>query len=166
VAIRSDQAEARRTQDLIEKQLRSHAFDEREIFCIKLALEEALVNAIKHGNQSDPKKLVHIRFQVDSERFHVRIVDEGKGFNPEDVPNPIEPENLERPCGRGLLLMRHYMSEVTYHPPGNGLSMTKLRTAGGAGAQSQAQSHGAHANGSQLNGKQVHARCGPASGPE
>ena len=55
------------------------------------------------------------------------IADEGKGFDPDDVPDPMAPENLERPCGRGLLLMRHYMTEVTYHPPGNRLSMSKVR---------------------------------------
>lgn len=128
VAIRSDPVEARQVQEFIERQLRGHDFDERDIFCIKLALEEALVNAIKHGNQMDPAKKVHIHFRVDRERFHVGIVDEGKGFDPEDVPDPMDPENLERPSGRGLLLMRHYMNEVVYHPPGNRLSMTKLRT--------------------------------------
>ena len=127
VVIPSDPAEARRVQDDIETALKSCQFEEREIFSIRLALEEALVNAIKHGNQMDREKKVHISYHVCSDRFEVRIADEGKGFDPEDVPDPMAPENLERPCGRGLLLMRHYMTEVTYHPPGNRLSMSKVR---------------------------------------
>jgi serine/threonine-protein kinase RsbW len=129
VAIPSDPKEARCVQDLVEQQLRSHHFEDCEIFSIKLALEEALVNAIKHGNQMDPAKKVHIQFNVNRDRFDVRIVDEGGGFDLDEVPDPMAPENLERPCGRGLLLMRHYMTEVTFHAPGNRLTMSKVRNA-------------------------------------
>src|SRR5438105_2867827 len=135
VAITSDPNEARKVQALIEQHLRSNQFEDREIFSIKLALEEALVNAIKHGNQMDRSKKVHIQFHVDRERFEIRIVDEGNGFTLEDVPDPMAPENLERPCGRGLLLMRHYMTEVTFHAPGNGLTMSKVRGLNGHGAK-------------------------------
>jgi len=127
VVIPSDTGEARRVQDDIEAALKACQFEEREIFSIKLALEEALVNAIKHGNQMDRSKKVHISYSVSPDRFEIKIADEGKGFDPEDVPDPMAPENLERPCGRGLLLMRHYMTEVIYHPPGNRLSMSKVR---------------------------------------
>jgi len=127
VAIPSDPGEARTVQDMIERQLRRNQFDDKDIFSIKLALEEALVNAIKHGNQMDRTKKVHVDFRVNRERIDIRIVDEGKGFLPEDVPDPMAPENLERPCGRGLLLMRHYMTEVSFHPPGNRLHMCKVR---------------------------------------
>jgi serine/threonine-protein kinase RsbW len=133
VVIPSDPSEARRVQEDIERALKSHQFEEREIFSIKLALEEALVNAIKHGNQMDRSKKVHIHYRINIERFEIRIADEGKGFDPEDVPDPMDPENLERPCGRGLLLMRSFMSEVTFHPPGNRLSMCKLRGINGNG---------------------------------
>ena len=127
VAIPSDPQEARRVQELIEKHLRKHGFEDREIFCIKLALEEALVNAIKHGNQMDRSKKVHVDFKVNNDRIDISINDEGEGFAMEDVPDPMAPENLERPCGRGLLLMRHYMTEVTFHAPGNRLTMSKVR---------------------------------------
>jgi serine/threonine-protein kinase RsbW len=127
VSIPSDPVEARRVQDAIEALLKSHQFAERDIFCIKLALEEALVNAIKHGNQMDRTKKVTISYQVAADCFAVRIADEGLGFNPSDVPDPVAVENLERPCGRGLLLMRHYMTEVTFQPPGNCVCMTKVR---------------------------------------
>lgn len=127
LVISSDQAEARRVQEIIEAELKSFHYADRDIFGIKLALEEALVNAIKHGNQMDRSKRVFIHYHLTHERFDIGISDEGGGFDPEDVPDPMAVENLERPCGRGLLLMRHYMTEVRFHPPGNHLTMSKLR---------------------------------------
>ncbi|MBI3408433.1 MAG: ATP-binding protein [Planctomycetes bacterium] len=127
VVIASDPLETRRVQDHIEVLLRSNRFEDREIFSIRLALEEALVNAIKHGNQMDRAKKVTINYHVRGDRFDILIKDEGKGFDPEDVPDPMAVENLERPCGRGLLLMKHYMTEVVFHPPGNRLAMSKIR---------------------------------------
>lgn len=128
--IPSDPGEARRVQEDIERALQTHSFDDRDIFSIKLALEEALVNAMKHGNQYDRSKRVFIEVHITHERIDVKIGDEGPGFDPGDVPDPMAVENLERPCGRGLLLIRHYMSEVIYHPPGNRLTMSKYRVNG------------------------------------
>src|SRR5438128_635610 len=65
---------------------------------------------------------------IDPQIYEVfEITDEGPGFDPEDVPDPTAPENLERPCGRGLLLMRHYMTEVAYHDRGRAVRMAKVR---------------------------------------
>jgi serine/threonine-protein kinase RsbW len=127
VTIPSDLAEARRVQTLIEEALQASAYSEHDIFSIKLALEEALVNAIKHGNQMDPDKRVFVTYRVTPFRFDIRITDEGQGFNPDDVPDPTAIENIERPCGRGLLLMRGFMTEVEYHGKGNSVSMAKVR---------------------------------------
>lgn len=127
VSIPSDPAEARRVQQEIERALQENQFTEKDIFGIRLALEEALVNAIKHGNQMDRAKKVHISYQVRREHFEITIADEGPGFNPEDVPDPTAPENLERCCGRGLMLMRHYMTEVAYSCRGNSVRMSKQR---------------------------------------
>jgi len=124
--IPSDLDEARRVQQAIEAVVKT-AFEEHEAFAVKMAVEEALVNAIKHGNQMDPEKSVRVRYALGPERFDVRITDEGPGFNPEDVPDPTLPENLERCCGRGLLLIRKFMTEVNYHGCGNVVTMSKLR---------------------------------------
>ncbi|HMO34640.1 MAG TPA: ATP-binding protein, partial [Gemmatales bacterium] len=70
---------------------------------------------------------LRISFCVDSECFQICIEDEGSGFDPEAVPNPLSLERLEQPCGRGLLMMRHYMSEVSYLEPGNAVMMVKKR---------------------------------------
>jgi serine/threonine-protein kinase RsbW len=125
VVIPSDPAEARSVQDRIELSLAASDASERDIFCIKLALEEALVNAIKHGNQLDLSKSVSISYQVLRLSFEIRITDQGPGFDPDDLPDPTAIENLERPCGRGVMLMRHYMSDVEYYPPGNSLRMRR-----------------------------------------
>lgn len=117
-------------QEAIEQQLKSCQFEDREIFGIRLALEEALVNAIKHGNREDRGKKVHIELSVEHDRIQIAVADEGPGFDPANVADPLAEENLERPSGRGLLLMRHYMSEVTYHPPGNRLTMSMIRANG------------------------------------
>ena len=126
VVIPSDPGEARRVQDQIEAALQSSHCHDHDLFSIKLALEEALVNAIKHGNQYDRNKKVEIAYQVTAERFIIRITDEGDGFDPADVPDPTAVENLERPCGRGLMLMRHYMTEVDYNKSGNSVQMSKI----------------------------------------
>src|SRR5262245_54088904 len=110
VVIPSDPAEARRVQEVVEQLLRAHHASEKDIFGIRLALEEALVNAIKHGNQMDRSKTVKVVSFVQAERFEVHITDEGSGFDPGDVPDPTAVENIERPCGRGLMLMRYYMN--------------------------------------------------------
>ena len=125
--IPSDLNEARQLQELIESQLRQCDYEDKEIFGIRLALEEAIVNAIKHGNQMDQQKKVYVRFRILPERFDIGITDEGAGYQVEEVPDPLADENLERPCGRGLFLMRHYMTEVIVHPPGNRLTMSKIR---------------------------------------
>ena len=125
--IPSDLGEARRVQDEIAEALQACQYTEHESFAIKLALEEALVNAIKHGNQLVYEKRVRGSYRVTVERFDVRIVDEGPGFNPEDVPDPTLPENIEKGCGRGVSLIRGFMTEVKYHAPGNIVTMCKVR---------------------------------------
>lgn len=90
-----------------------------------MALMEAITNAIKHGNQKDQSKKVGIHYVINGERFDCRISDEGDGFDRDEVPDPTDPENLERTSGRGLLLIERYMTRVEYKP---GIVMlTRLR---------------------------------------
>jgi len=117
-------------QDLVNRLLcaiQPLEFTDKEVFGIRLALEEALVNAVKHGNKQDPTKTVHVRFQITSQHFLIEIRDEGRGFDPEAVPDPLDPENLERPGGRGVFLMRHYMSWVQYNETGNCVTLCKVK---------------------------------------
>ena len=100
------------------------------MFGIRLALEEALVNAVKHGNRSDASKIVRVHYQICEEQFLIEIRDEGAGFDPDGVPDPLSPANLERPGGRGVFLIRHYMSWVQYNEVGNAVTLCKVRSAG------------------------------------
>jgi len=126
IVIASDPAEARVVQEQVEQLLQTRKVPERDVFCIKLALEEALVNAIKHGNQFDRSKKVRVSYRLLADRFEVAVSDDGPGFDPTEVPDPTAAENIERPCGRGLMLMRHYMSEVAYNSCGNGVIMSRV----------------------------------------
>jgi serine/threonine-protein kinase RsbW len=136
VVIPSDTTEARLVQEAIEQLLRARKATDQEVFSVRLALEEALVNAIKHGNEMDRSKKVQVSYRLCEDRLEVRITDEGKGFDPLDVPDPTDPDNLDRPCGRGLMLMRHYMTEVEYNDVGNCVSMAKVfRNANGKSAK-------------------------------
>jgi serine/threonine-protein kinase RsbW len=127
VEIPSDTAAGQEVQARILKMLEDHNFPPRDVFGVRLALEEALVNAIKHGNRMDVNKVVRVGCQVFNEKVRVEIEDQGEGFRPEDVPDPTADENLERPCGRGIMLMRSFMSLIEYNETGNCVILEKER---------------------------------------
>ena len=126
--ISSNLGAARAAEETLLLKVANQGYDEAARFAIKLALEEGLSNAIKHGNRYDPKKNVEVHLDVDSERTVVRIIDEGGGFDPGGVPDPTADENLEKPTGRGIMLMRAYMDEVRYNKSGNEVHMVKRKT--------------------------------------
>lgn len=113
--------------DLLAK-LSELGWEEHDVFGIHLAVEEALVNAIKHGNQDNPEKFVDVILRLSSENFFVQVTDQGQGFNPSDVPDPTDEDNIDLPSGRGLMLMRSFMSLVEYNSAGNSVTMAKDRT--------------------------------------
>lgn len=125
VTIPSDTAKGREVQERIVKSLEAHGFAPRDVFGVRLALEEAIVNAIKHGNRMDPKKSVRIQWEVNSTFVKVSIEDQGAGFTPENVPDPTDEENLDKPGGRGIMLMKSFMTDVKYNDQGNILVMEK-----------------------------------------
>src|SRR5262245_2479096 len=126
--IPSDTGEARTLLDELLSRLGENGWPEEDKFGIHLAVEEALMNAIKHGNQRDPEKFVDVQYYLSPELLRVCIEDEGEGFDPEDVPDPTLDENLELPSGRGLMLMRTFMSIVEYNDKGNRVFMEKKKS--------------------------------------
>jgi len=114
--------------DEVASRLTAAAYSGRDIFAVRLALEEAVVNAIKHGHREDPGKTVHVSYQVTSEQILINVEDEGPGFDPRQIADPLSPENFDRSTGRGLLLMRHYMTWVKFNERGNRVSLSKCRT--------------------------------------
>jgi serine/threonine-protein kinase RsbW len=116
--------------DLVVAAMDAAAYPKRDLFGVRLALEEALVNAIKHGNRGDPTKEARLRFHANPEFVLLEVEDDGAGFDPSLVPDPLAPENLERPSGRGLFLIRQYMTWMEHNERGNCITMCKHRTAG------------------------------------
>lgn len=112
--------------DLLD-QLRRQQWLARDIFSVQLAMEEALVNAIKHGNRLDLGKKVRVSCRMGLDFLRIEIADEGKGFDPAAVPNPTEPDHLDSPRGRGIMLMRSFMSRVEYNDVGNRVMLEKVR---------------------------------------
>ena len=97
--------------------------DRASRFAVRLALEEAVSNASRHGNSGDPKKKLELRYRVKPGEIVIEVEDEGRGFDPGVVPDPTAEENLEIPSGRGLMLMRAYMSEVSFNEEGNRVTL-------------------------------------------
>ena len=114
--------------------LHGAGFPEASVFAVRLALEEALVNGFRHGNRGDPTKTVTVRCAIDDAEAEVDVTDQGEGFDPSSVPDPTAEENIEIPSGRGIMLMRAYMSVVEYVPPGNRLRIVYVMPAPGAPA--------------------------------
>lgn len=128
MVISSDLNEARQLEERLLREVARFGYDEADTFAIKLALEEGLVNAIKHGNQYDQTKSVHVTRQIDEYQAVFTITDEGPGFRLAEVPDPTADENIERPCGRGLMLIQAFMDEVEYSKTGNQVRLVKRRS--------------------------------------
>ena len=129
VTIPSDTAEGHSVQERILANLEEVGFPDKDLFGVKLALEEGIVNAIKHGNGMDPSKNVFVQCDYDGRRVRVVIEDEGPGFNPESVPDPTDDSNIDKPSGRGLMLMKAFMSHIEYNEKGNRVVLEKERSA-------------------------------------
>jgi serine/threonine-protein kinase RsbW len=106
----------------------NYGYSEKVQFRVHLALEEAIVNAHKHGHQGNWSKSVVVRFSVSTDGVVAQVEDQGPGFDPQLVPDPLAAENLERPSGRGLLLMRSYLSGVCHNEQGNCICLCKHRS--------------------------------------
>ncbi len=125
--IPNDPAVGRQLLDQMLMQLELLHWARRDIFGIHLAVDEALVNAILHGNAMDETK--HVRFSccLSPNRIRVEITDEGPGFDPDALPDPTDPAHLECTCGRGVMLMRAFMSRIEFHDRGNHVVLEKVR---------------------------------------
>ena len=99
-------------------------------FAVRLAFEEAILNGLKHGHKDKPDTPVRVEWEADESRIRMRVTDEGPGFDPHGVPDPTDPDRIELPSGRGLLLMRAYMTSVDYNETGNRVEMVYEKPAG------------------------------------
>ena len=127
--IHSDTAVGRRLVEELLQQLEALQWSRRDIFGVHLAVDEALVNAVLHGNARDETKCVRFCCRLSPRKVRVEIIDEGPGFDPDSLPDPTDAEHLNRPGGRGVLLMRSFMSHVEFRNSGNHVILEKVRTA-------------------------------------
>jgi serine/threonine-protein kinase RsbW len=105
-------------------------FDEESAYWINMAVRESVANAVEHGNKYDQQKSVDIRYTIGVDALRVTVRDYGEGFDPATLPDPLDPNNLLNPAGRGILYMRTFMDSVEYdrHPEGGMIvSMCKRR---------------------------------------
>jgi serine/threonine-protein kinase RsbW len=111
----------------VMEQIKLSGWNSKEEFAINMALEEALVNAIQHGNSADPTKQVHFFCRLNDQRIYVRIEDEGPGFNPNTIPDPTDSEHILIASGRGVLLIKNFVSRIQWNERGNILEFEKER---------------------------------------
>ncbi len=107
-------------------------FDEDAAHYLSVAVRESVVNAMKHGNKLDEAKRVEVSFTMRAGELEVMIHDDGAGFDPDAVPDPLAPENLLKAYGRGIFFMRQFMDDVSYSFPTKGgtvVTMVKRRRA-------------------------------------
>ena len=100
-------------EDLVLQVAQEAGFEEEHLHKIGMAVREAMVNAVVHGNRYNLRKRVHLKVSIVDERLMIVIADEGEGYEPKELPDPLAEENLLRQSGRGLLLIRAFVDEFT-----------------------------------------------------
>lgn len=102
-------------------------YPQASCFALRLAIEEAMSNAFRHGHRDlEPDADIELAWDVSPERITIVVEDQGPGFDPKSLPDPTAIENIEKPSGRGLLLIRAYMSSIVFNPSGNRVTMVYL----------------------------------------
>lgn len=101
-------------------------FEDEVTHYMAVAVRESVVNAIKHGNGQDEAKRVEIIFTLGDHSLEVQVKDQGEGFEPQEIPDPLAPENLLKAYGRGIFFMKQFMDEVTYSFPKKGGTIVRM----------------------------------------
>jgi len=122
-----------RLEQTAEDLAKKAGIDEDEIFRVGMAVREAAINAVLHGNAYDPAKRVNASFETSDDAFTIRIADQGPGLDPDTLPDPLAPENLLRGSGRGIFLIRSFMDEVHFRQLHPGTEITLIKRLGPAG---------------------------------
>lgn len=127
-AMLRDRADLDRAVAFILATLQGHGYPRASLFAVRLALEEAVSNALHHGHRElPPGTPVRLEYAVTSRSVALTVEDRGPGFDPDAIPDPTLDQNLESPTGRGLMLMRAYMTRVRFNEAGNRVEMVYHR---------------------------------------
>ena len=125
--LRHERDQIESVSDALLGAVKRHGYSRASRFAIRLAFEEAVTNAFHHGHIGIPDVAIRVEYMVSPEKVWIAVEDRGTGFEPEAVPDPTLDENLSLPSGRGLMLIRTYMTEVTHNQRGNRIEMTYRR---------------------------------------
>ncbi len=123
--LESDLNEVRRVEGFVKRMCREHRFEKNFVHDVMLLITEATNNAIIHGNKFDKSKHATLLCTIENGYLTIEVSDEGEGFNPYTLPNPLDPENLLKPSGRGVFLIKNFAENVEYDfsPQGTTLKM-------------------------------------------
>jgi serine/threonine-protein kinase RsbW len=127
-------------EELATKVATKAGFDEESVNRISMAVREAAVNAVLHGNAYDPNKKMTIGFESTSVALVITVSDEGRGLNPDNIPDPLAPENLLKQSGRGIFLIRAFMDEVRIRSLVPGTEVTMIKNVHGEAAEGKEES--------------------------
>ena len=130
LTIPSSMQMVRQAEEMTEEVLKRTGLSEDDEVCVCMAVMEAVVNAILHGNRQDPAKRVDLEFEVKEDAIAITVRDQGSGFDPNAVPDPRAPENLLKPSGRGILMIRACMDEVEIRPSKRGTEVRMVKRTG------------------------------------
>lgn len=124
LVVPSEAENVEKVEELTEKVLTHTKFKDEERDSIAIAVTEAVNNAIIHGNKRDPKKSVYVHIKVYEEAIEITVRDEGNGFNPDKVADPLAPENILKESGRGVFILKSLMDEVVFDFASGGTALT------------------------------------------
>jgi len=123
VSISSDLSEIYSLEDRIILEVGNSGYDESSVFAVRLALDEALINAYRHGNCEDREKQIQVEYEITRQQVSVAVEDEGEGFNKKGLPDPRRGARLMEQSGRGVFLIRQFMSSVRFNEKGNRIEL-------------------------------------------
>ena len=113
-------------QAVVDEAIKEYKLSEDLAYWIELTINESMINAIRHGNQADPNKNATLRISCDGRSIEIIVEDQGPGFTLDDVADPTNVENLLKPSGRGILIIRSFMDEVALTRPASGGSRLRM----------------------------------------
>ena len=114
-------------QDVVLALMEQFEYSEHDLFSVRVAFEEALANALLHGHQGDVSNVIEVTWIVNDESVELEVIDQGRGYDPETIPDPTANENLTLPSGRGLAMIHAFMHDVHVNVRGNHLRMIRRK---------------------------------------